>query len=662
MAFLRPLPMVKIGVLGLKDDREVVLSLLHDLGVVQVEPLSKESLELLGPEPGSELQRAVSDQLIRFRGLKAALPPVRVPAPRRFGQLHEILELAKTVPIDDEVGQLTREEDRLLTERTQLKETLALLAKFGFYTDRLGYLNGKNLLAFFGEASPEAFARIEAEVPALADAAQFLSVRQPDGVLFLVAVRTDQADTVGRIAQQHLVKLTPAPRLDGTPAEERPKLEARLQALDARRQQIHDRLTVLAQQWYPTVLAVEEALAIENTKMEVYTRLGAGRATFALEGWTPKRERDRIEAGLKAVTDGRIHLYDLPTTEEPPTIMENPPGIRWYEFFIRFYSLPQASEWDPTFTFAVIFPLLFGFMLGDVGYALVILGICVWMIYGFPGRTHLPAGLRGFLTRIMGPSSMQKLAYALVPGCLVGITVGVLTNSYFGFSLGYTAVFNPLRNTGQLLLFAGFLGLGMVLFGFALGALKEYFHHKPRHALGKVGGILASLGLVGFGLSLLRGQIVPAFELLWGGSLGVLAAGVALMFYGEGVNGVLLGFIEVLSHILSYTRIVGILLASVILALVIDGQAWGTGGGTGLIHANPTTGLGIVYVIFGVVLLVGGQIFNVVLGVFEPGIQGARLIFVEHFSKFYSGNGRAFRPFHTERTHTESAYVAPPTP
>jgi len=56
-----------------------------------------------------------------------------------------------------------------------------------------------------------------------------------------------------------------------------------------------------------------------------------------------------------------------------------------------------------------------------------------------------------------------------------------------------------------------------------------------------------------------------------------------------------------------------------------------------------------------VVVVVGGQAFNVILGVFEPGIQGARLIFVEHFSKYYSGNGRPFRPFGAARTHTISS-------
>ena len=45
MPFLRPVRMVKIGLVGLKDDRENILSVLHDLRVVQVEPISKAALE-----------------------------------------------------------------------------------------------------------------------------------------------------------------------------------------------------------------------------------------------------------------------------------------------------------------------------------------------------------------------------------------------------------------------------------------------------------------------------------------------------------------------------------------------------------------------------------------------------------------------------------------
>ncbi|HTT26703.1 MAG TPA: V-type ATPase 116kDa subunit family protein, partial [Thermoplasmata archaeon] len=465
MGVLRPLPMAKIGVLGLKEDREALLATLHDLGVVQVEPVGKATLEQLGPERTSDLQRTVSDQLIRFRGLKAALPATPFPNGRSFRTLEEIFAAGATVPIDAEVGELKREEDHKLTERAQVDETLALLQRFGFYQDRLEYLNARSLLAFFGEAPAEPFQRLQADLPGLSNAAQFLTQPAGDSTLFVLAVPTAQAEAVGHLAQQRGIRLFPVPKLAGTPAEERPRLQARRAALDQRLGEIRARLTEISRQWYGTVVHVEEALTIENRKLEIYPKLAAGRSSFAVEGWVPKRDLPRLEATLQAASRGRVELYDIPTSEEPPTFLENPPGVRWYEFFIRFYSLPQATEWDPTFVFALVFPLLFGLMLGDVGYAVVILGFCLWMIGGFPGGQHLPKSLTGFLTNIMGASSMRKLAYALVPGTLVGIAVGVLTNSYFGFSLPYTPVFTPLNNTGTLLLFAGFLGLGMVLLG-----------------------------------------------------------------------------------------------------------------------------------------------------------------------------------------------------
>ncbi|HEY6237978.1 MAG TPA: hypothetical protein VIZ68_02175, partial [Thermoplasmata archaeon] len=72
MPFLRPTRMVKVGLVGLKDDREAILSVLHDLGVVQVETIQKEALRYLEPERASDTQRSVGDQVVRFRGLRAA--------------------------------------------------------------------------------------------------------------------------------------------------------------------------------------------------------------------------------------------------------------------------------------------------------------------------------------------------------------------------------------------------------------------------------------------------------------------------------------------------------------------------------------------------------------------------------------------------------------
>ncbi|MCI4344304.1 MAG: hypothetical protein L3J87_01595 [Thermoplasmata archaeon] len=665
MPFLRPTPMAKVGVVALKDDRDRVVTLLHDLGVMQVEPVRKEVLEQLPAERGSETQRVVGDQLVRFRGLLHALPKVDLPpAPQRFKNLDELVAASKQVTIDPEVGFLKREEDQLVTDRASTKETLELLRKFAFFTGRLDDLHAASVLTFLGEAPEEQYATLRPEIAGLSDS-MFLDARGDDKVRFIVAVRRERADAVGRLAQQRGVQLVAAPNLTGTVAEAAPKLEAHLAEVDGKLSAIRDRLAALGRQWSPTVATLEEAFSIENRKLEVVPKFGAGAQVFALEGWVAAKSVPSLQQALDAALDHRVLLYPVPTTEEPPTIMSNPPGIRWYEFFLRFYSLPQATEWDPTWVFAIAFPLFFGLMLGDWGYGLVILLVCVWMIRGFPGARHLPKFGRNLVKTIMSPPAMRSLAFALLPGTLLAIGIGIGTNQFFGFAIlpGVPTPFdkNNLSVTvPRLLYLAGYLGLGMVVLGFVLGALKEYFHHHRRAALGKVGGVIFAFSIAAFGLTFLHvGTAIFNFGAhpTAAVSLAGLVGGFVLLIFGEGFQLGFMSLIEVLSHILSYTRLVGILLASVVLALLINSIAtgWIAGG-------IPVPGVGAaIGLVLGIVLIVVGQSFNVILGVFEPGIQGARLIFVEHLSKFYTGNGKAFRPLASRRVHTLPATPAPAT-
>ncbi|MCI4316920.1 MAG: hypothetical protein L3J96_00135, partial [Thermoplasmata archaeon] len=298
-------------------------------------------------------------------------------------------------------------------------------------------------------------------------------------------------------------------KLEGTPVEATESLTQRRGQIDQRLAALRNRLAEIAGEWYPHILALEEGFTIENRKLEVYTRLGTSKSTFLLEGWVPKRARPALEAALVAATGGRTQLYDLQTDEEPPTLMDNPVGVKWYEFFIRFYSLPMATEWDPTWVFAIVFPIFFAFMLGDWGYALVILLVAVWMIRGFPGRKVLPRPIVNFVKLIMGPNAMRQLAYALIPGTILGIGLGLLFDEFFGFHLlhsliGYNAIVNPKTNIGSFLLLAGYVGLAMVVFGFVLGALNEYYHHHLKGSIAKLGGVAMAFGIAGFGLSVIH--------------------------------------------------------------------------------------------------------------------------------------------------------------
>ena len=645
---LRPVAMEKVGLLGLRSDEERILTVLHDLRVAQIEPLSPAALAEVGPERGSETLRRIGDETLRFRGLLAALPPTPTPGPRSFASLEEVLALAATVPIDAEVGELVRQDDRLQTERKAADDTLALLDKLAFYPDRLDLLRSRSVLALYGEGPPEAVARLRAALAPIADAT-LLEAPPGESARFVVVGRASAGEALSNAAQREGVRLAAIPELDGTVAEERSRLSARREEIVRLREGIRARLGKIAQQWYPTVAAIDEALEVENRKTEVLTRLGASGSAFALEAWVPKRDVPRLRSVVEEAAGGRVHFTTVPTTEEPPTMMSNPRGVRRFEFFVRFYSLPQATEWDPTLVFSIVFPIFFGFMLGDWGYGLVILLISLWMIAGFPGARHLPKSGRNFVKMIMGPKGMQQLAWALLPGCAIAIGLGLFWDEFFGFDVlhtwfGYHAAIRPDANVGLLLLFAGYVGLGMVVLGFLFGIVKEHLHHHPRGVISKSGGILFAFGIAFFGLALIHRADAPASHpivYLW---FALIGSGLVLLIGGEGVQAGGLAMLEVISHTLSYTRLVGILLASVILALVINSIS------IGMLHAHGATAP--LLIVFGLVILIAGQAFNVILGVFEPGIQGARLIFVEYFSKFYSGNGRPFRPFGVARRHT----------
>jgi V/A-type H+-transporting ATPase subunit I len=258
---------------------------------------------------------------------------------------------------------------------------------------------------------------------------------------------------------------------------------------------------------------------------------------------------------------------------------------------------------------------------------------------------------------------MVKLAKAIIPGCIFTIILGFCFNLYFGFHLnqylfsflnetfGFSlppdgALLDPISTFGlrKLLLISGYIGLGMVSFGLVLGIINALREGQKKHAIGKIGWLAFGWGISLLGLALIGHQnINPTGSITGAVYFALILGGLGLMFYGEGVRA-MMELPSIISHILSYTRIVGIMLASIILADVIDHIFLRT-------IDNP-----LPHVILGISIFFIGHIFNIVLGVFEPGIQGARLIYVEFFSKFYHGNGKPFKPFGRKRKFTFDQY------
>lgn len=361
---------------------------------------------------------------------------------------------------------------------------------------------------------------------------------------------------------------------------------------------------------------------------------------YILCGWMSESDVDSLLKETK--DDNRVFIVVEEDREkffgEPPTKLKNPKVFKPFEMFVRMYGLPAHDEMDPTMFVATTYTFIFGAMFGDVGQ-----GLCLFV----------GGGLLYLLKKM-------DLAGIISIAGLFSTFFGFMYGSFFGFEDVIPALWLKPTEAMTKLPFIGQLNTVFVVaiaFGMALNLLVMIFQIINAKKAHKIGELLFShngiAGIVFYGFLVLTIVLYMTGHKVPGNILMVIFLGIPVLLFlfkepltnlvehnhkkieGGKVMFFVQGFFELFetmlsyfSNTISYVRIGAFAVSHAAMMEVVLMLSGATEG-------NPNW----VIVVIGNIIVCGMEGLVV-------GIQVLRLEYYELFSRFYSGTGREFKPFH----------------
>ena len=345
----------------------------------------------------------------------------------------------------------------------------------------------------------------------------------------------------------------------------------------------------------------------------------AASANFNLiSGWTDDLEGARLEPALRASgARALLRLVAPPAGAVAPLVLRNPWWAGPFETFSRLLGVPSADEVDPSQILAVFVPLMFGYMFGDVGQGLILLGI------GIAFRRWPAARL-------------------LIAGGAWAALFGLLYGSLFSVEHLVPALWlHPLEQPLRVLAIPLIGGIALLTLGQILAAVEAYWRGELQQWWLREGGILACyLGLPaslvsehGYAL-LLAGAGWQLFFAVW------LDPRPAALFAAFGW--LLEKGLQLVINTLSFTRVGAFALAHAGLSAAI----------VALMRATDVFALQAL-------VLVAGNVATIALEGLVVSIQTTRLVLFEFFIRFLQAQGRPFRPLGTPPTYLSGGLNEP---
>ena len=387
-----------------------------------------------------------------------------------------------------------------------------------------------------------------------------------------------------------------------------------------------------------------------RTRAEKYRILGEipqTVSTFAISGYVPAAKADAIVKELSEHYGAAAETEGIKEEEEPPVLLHNNRFSESVEGVLASFGLPAKGEIDPTFFTSIFYVFLFGLMLSDAAYGLIVSLACGIVLLKFPRmETNLRKSVQLFFW-----CGLSTLFWGVLFGGYFGDALDVISETFFGHKISIPALwFVPLNEPMRMLLYSMLFGVIHLFTGLAL---KGYMYIRDHKYMDFVCDVIfwymLLLGLIGLLIpsSMFAGiagkQIVFPAALnaaaKWSAILG--AVGIVLFSGRSSKNPALriaLGAYDLynitgwLSDVLSYSRLLALGLATGVIASVVN-------------QMGSMGGKSIGGIILFIVVFVIGHVFNMAINLLGAYVHTCRLQYVEFFGKFYEGGGKPFEPF-----------------
>lgn len=403
------------------------------------------------------------------------------------------------------------------------------------------------------------------------------------------------------------------PRKKGTPQDLISENKTAITQYQEQIEEIQDQITSFAEDEKDLALLSEQYEAQLQREEVVYAQ---SEATICLYGWICKDRVDKVKQAIgKVTTVFDLSLVEPEEGEMPPTVTRNPRFWAQFETITDMFSKPRPGELDPALVAGPWYWVIFGMMMGDVGY-----GACMAVLFFAAKKLMKPKG------------DFAKLINVLFYSSATTILFGVLFGSYFG-ETWHPLLFAPLNQPMKMLIFTMIVGVLHMFSGMGIKIAEQV---KAGHWLDAVFDQVSWMVLI-IGLGLL---FMPALATI-GKIMAILGAMVILLTAGRDrpnifgkITGGLLGLYDIssyLSDILSYSRILALSLATGVIGMVMNLLAH-------MVAVNP---IGWIAAIF---IYLIGHVFNLAMSLLSAYVHDSRLQYIEFFNRFYQGGGIPFKP------------------